>query len=202
MIDCNVKKKLKEFILNSSIKDEGTIAITGENGSGKSTLAKVINGSLKQDEGYVSVNGKDVTRKRVGERGVILVTPNSYISSFSASKHLRWGYKVGSKRGNLIDIEEAVQDLKVPVGDKKLEELSLGNKERVSLATALLGKPEVLIVDEAFSNINDRDHFIQNFISLSKKNSIQVLYITQEINDVRYADHHYIMKNGTLEKDY
>ncbi len=202
MIDCAVKKRLKDFFLDVSLKEEGNIAITGENGSGKSTLARILSGSLKHDEGYVKINGKDVTQKKLGERGVVLVTPSSFVPNFTPSRHLKWGYKAGLRRGNSLDVDTVAQELKVPTAEKKLSELSLGNRERVSLATALLGKPDVIIADEAFSNINDRDSFIQKFISLCKKNSIQLVYITQDMKDVGHAEHHYVMRNGRLEMEY
>ncbi|BBG23929.1 ATP-binding cassette domain-containing protein [Sulfuracidifex tepidarius] len=202
MMECSVKKRLKDFFLDVNLKEEGNIAITGENGSGKSTLARIVSGSLKQDEGYVRINGRDVTHKKPGERGVVLVTPSSFVPNFTPFKHLKWGYKAGLKRGNILDLETVIQELKLPVTEKKLSELSLGNRERVSLATALIGRPDVIIADEAFSNINDRESFMQSFISLCKKNSIQLIYITQDIKDVNHAEHHYIMRNGRLEREY
>ncbi|MUN28057.1 ATP-binding cassette domain-containing protein [Sulfuracidifex metallicus] len=201
MIRANVKKRLREFFLDSSIDDEGTIAITGENGSGKSSLAKIINGSLKEDEGYIIINGIDVTSKKVGERGVILVTPSTYIGNLKAEDHLRWGYRKGIKRGNKLDIETVINELKVQT-NKKVEDLSLGNKERISLATALLGKPDILIVDEGFSNINDKSSFMETYLKLCKANSIQLIFITQDLSDVKMTDHHYIMMNGKLKREY
>ncbi|MEM4115090.1 MAG: ABC transporter ATP-binding protein, partial [Saccharolobus sp.] len=72
--------------------------------------------------------------------------------------------------------------------------------EKVALATAILAKPELILVDEAFGNINQKEHFVSNYKELCKKYNIDLVYATQDVELVKLADHHYIMSNGSLSK--
>jgi len=74
----------------------------------------------------------------------------------------------------------------------------LGNKERVALATALLAKPKLILVDEGFSNINNKKEFIKNYISLAKGFKIELIYVTQDIEDAKLGEKVYQMDNGTI----
>ncbi|WP_338600267.1 ATP-binding cassette domain-containing protein [Sulfolobus tengchongensis] len=200
MIEVKVKKKLQSFSLDVNFSDKGIIAITGKNGSGKTTLLNIIAGILKPDEGYIRLNEKDITTVPINKRNIVLVTPESYIPTLYLKKHLVWGAKLKGKKVNEKDIIEITELLKIPFENKKVGNLSLGNKEKVSLATAILAKPNLILVDEAFSNITDKDHFIAIYTDLCKKNEIELIYVTQDINDTKFSDHHYVMNNGSLHK--
>ncbi|MDT7861422.1 MAG: ATP-binding cassette domain-containing protein [Saccharolobus sp.] len=200
MIEVNVKKKIQSFFLNANFSDEGIIAITGKNGSGKSTLLNIIAGVLKPDTGYVKLNGNDITNLAINERDVILVTPESYIPSFKVRKHLVWGAKLRKRKVSDHELKEIVKLLEIPQEDKRVASLSLGNREKVSLATAILAKPKLILVDEAFSNINERENFINTYVNLCKKYEIELIYVTQNIEDTKHSDHHYVMNNGSLHK--
>lgn len=199
VIEAKVFKKFGNFTLDAEIKEEGIICITGRNGSGKTTFLKVISGFLSPDYGYIKLNNKNITSLPPEKRNVALVTPDSYIPNFKVDNHIRWGAKV---RGAEIK-EEEIKEVKELLGidfDGKVSKLSLGQRERVALATALLSKPALILVDEAFSNISNKEIFIKNFIQLTRKYSIELIYTTQDINDAKFANSHLIMNNGKLVK--
>jgi len=82
----------------------------------------------------------------------------------------------------------------------KLQKLSLGMRERVSLATALLSEPKLILVDEAFSNIDNRTEFIEQYHRLCSQKGIDAIFTTQFTEDSKLADHGYLMEAGVTQK--
>jgi len=199
MLEVQASLKRGLFTLKAEIKDSGFICLSGLNGSGKSTLLNVIAGILKPDEGFVKVDSKDVTKLPMERRGVILVSPDSLIPNLEVSRHLLWG---ASAKKIQVD-NEAVSRIKENLGisyQGRVDRLSLGMRERVSLATALLSKPKAILVDEAFSNIDHREDFICTFASLCRTESIDLMHTTQRADDAVLADHHYQLTAGVSSK--
>lgn len=199
MIDVQVSLARPNFALRAEIHDRGFICLSGLNGSGKSTLLNIIAGKFKPDAGYVRINGRDVTRLPVEQREVVLVNPDSFIPHLVVEKHLRWG-----ARARNLDVDEAsVASLKEQLGidySGRVDALSLGMRERVALATALLSRPKVLLVDEAFSNIDHRNEFIDIFKGLCTAAGLDLVHTTQQKADASTADHHYDMVDGKSMK--
>ncbi|HZW56785.1 MAG TPA: ATP-binding cassette domain-containing protein [Nitrososphaerales archaeon] len=201
MINVSVKKRLGTFYLDSTLSDSGFICLTGRNGSGKSTLLKLISGLMRPDEGYVRVDSKDITNLPIEERGVVLVTPESYFPHFQVSSHLVWG-----ARTRKIAIEGMyVQNVREMLGinyDGKMDKLSLGMRARVSLATALLSRPRLILVDETFSSIDNRGEFIRSYSQLARGKS-EVLFTSQQADeDSKLADHLYTIEEGKTKKQF
>ena len=198
MIEAEVEKHYPSFTLNLKFKDEGIISIIGKNGSGKTTFLKIIAGIIKPDRGYVKIDEIDITNLPLNKRNVILVNQETYIPNLKIKKHLIWGAKLRKIKIDKKEVEEIAKILGIPNENKKVSELSLGNRERVALATALLAKPKVILVDEAFSNINNRKEFIKNYISLVRDFKIELIYVTQDIEDAKLSEKIYRMDNGTI----
>jgi molybdate/tungstate transport system ATP-binding protein len=195
VIQVKAKKRLGSFLLDAELRDEGFICLVGSNGSGKTTLLNLIAGLIKLDEGYVKIGEKTVSHLAPEERQIVLVTPDSCIPNLSVDDHLVWGAKV-----NRIEIpNEYVTEVKEKLGinfSGRVSKLSLGMRERTSLATALLSKPKAILVDEAFSNIHNKQTFMERFKQLTTRSNIDVLFSTQHFEDRIHADHVYRMENG------
>jgi len=198
MIETEAEKRYSSFTLSVKFKDEGTISIIGKNGSGKTTFLRIIAGLIKPDIGFVKINGLDITNLPINKRNVILVNQETYIPNLKIRKHLVWGAKLRNAKIDDKEVEEISKILGIPSENKKVGELSLGNKERVALATALLAKPKLILVDEGFSNINNKKEFIKNYISLAKDFKIELIYVTQDIEDAKLGEKIYQMNNGTI----
>ena len=195
MIQATVKKKLGSFTLDANISDEHLICLTGKNGSGKSTLLNVIGGLLTPDEGYVTLNSKKITELPIERRQVSMVTPDSCIPHLDVDRHMVWGAK---NRGVKVE-NDYVKDIRTGLGinfEGKVKKLSLGMRERVALATSLISKPELILVDEALSNIDNRRDFIDAFKNFVSKANIDVIFTTQILEDSSDADHHYRLEAG------
>ena len=94
-----------------------------------------------------------------------------------------------------MEVEEIKKNLGINY-QGKVSKLSLGMKERVSLATALIASPRVILVDEAFGNIDNRTVFIKTYRELARKSMIDVIFSTQHAEDSACADHLYRMEEG------
>ena len=75
--------------------------------------------------------------------------------------------------------------------------LSLGMRERVSLATALLARPRAVLVDEVFSSLHDGEEFVKTYGGLAKARGMELVFTSQDEADGRMADKLYVMKEGT-----
>lgn len=199
MIEARVRKKLGQFLLASELVDDGFICLAGRNGSGKTSFLKTIAGFLQADEGYVRINGVDITQWPVERRGVVMVTPSSFFPRLEVDSHIAWGARI---KGVQID-SERVSQIKQQLGISfrgVVRKLSLGMRERVALATALLSSPKLILIDEAFANLDSREEFVRNYRDLSKSSSIDVIFTTQYPLDSRQADHLYNMENGSVTR--
>ncbi len=133
------------------------------------------------------------------QRGIVIVTPGSSIPHLTVDAHLRWGARL---RGAPLD-ETRVSRVKAELGidfKGKTRTLSLGMKERVALATALLSSPKAILVDEAFSNLHERNDFIAAYRRLTKEAGIDVIFSSQDAADGSLADHLYTITEGKTEK--
>jgi len=199
LIDVDVRKKLGRFSLAATVADGGFICLVGKNGSGKSSLMKVVAGLLPLDEGHVRINGTDVTEFPLETRGVVMVAPGSLIPHLHVDAHLTWGS--GLKK--LTIPPERVSAVKKELGidfGGRVSELSLGMRERVSLGTALLSCPKVILVDEAFSNLHERRNFIASYRKLTDKAGIDVIFSTQDESDSSLSQHAYSIEDGRTQK--
>ncbi len=199
MIEARAMKELGRFSLSAEVHDGGFICLVGRNGSGKSTFLKAIAGQLSIDEGFVRVGGIDITRLPVEKRGVVMVTPGSSIAHLDVEAHLRMGAKLRKITLDHAHVERVKTDLGIDFRGRA-RTLSLGMRERLSLATALLSSPKVILVDEAFSNLHGRRDFISVYRKLAKEAGVDVIFSSQDDSDASLADHLYAIADGRTEK--
>jgi molybdate/tungstate transport system ATP-binding protein len=199
LLDTKMTLSRGTLTLVAEIHDGGFICLSGLNGSGKSTLLNVISGNLRAGEGYVKINSRDVTSLPPERRGVVLVNPNSFIPHLEVEKHLRWGAKAkGIDAGDSV-VDETKRALGISYAGR-VDKLSLGMRERVALATALLSRPEVILVDEAFSNIDHKGDFMVSFKGLCEADKVDLVHTTQQSAEAALADHHYEILEGTTSR--
>ena len=195
MIKVELKKRLGSFFLDAELSDEDFICLTGKNGSGKTTLLNLIGGILAPDDGYVMLNSKQITNLPIEQRHVSVVTPDSCIPHLDVDRHLVWGAM--NKR---LHIErDYITEVKTSLGinfSGKVSKLSLGMRERLAIATSLISNPELMLIDEALSNIDNHPDFIDAFKNLAAKTRIDVIFTTQYPDDSIQSDHHYRLESG------
>jgi ABC-2 type transport system ATP-binding protein len=131
------------------------VGIIGANGSGKSVLFKLLCGFLKPDSGDVFVRGE-----RIGEKfdfpsdvGVLINEPG-YIEVFSGFKNLRFLAQINSKIGD-EDIKDAMRLVRLDPGSKKkTKDYSMGMKQKLGVAQAIMENQDIVILDEPFNGLD------------------------------------------------
>jgi len=195
-MDAKIRAHVGTFKLSADIEGTGVTCVAGRNGAGKTTLMKALAGFIQLDEGHIAVGGVEVGRLPVEKRGLVLVTPSSFFPHLDVRSHMVWGAKI---RG-LNPGEEEVAGVRRELGidfDGQVRSLSLGMRERVSLATAILASPRAVLVDEVFSSLHEREEFVKTYGRLAKARGVELVFTSQDEADGRLADRLYLLKEGT-----
>lgn len=172
--------------LNLDFKDNGITAVLGRSGCGKSTLLRSIAGLLKPTSGEVIYKGKRITKPNEN----IFMMHQNY-ANFpwkNCIENVLFPIKLRRKATKEDYIEAAKLLIKVGLGDhieKYPDQLSGGMKQRLSLARVLMSKPEVILMDEPLSALDDKTRVeMQNLImSLQKETKNTIIMITHNKSD-------------------
>ena len=155
----NVYKSLgkREVIkgINFSVEEGEIFGFLGPNGAGKTTTIKMIVGLIHPDKGSISIDGADILKdgnKARAKLGAVVENPEmyNYLSGMANLKMIAEVRKIPKQ--DILDIVELV-DLSSRIDDK-VGKYSLGMKQRLGLACALLGKPKLLILDEPTNGLD------------------------------------------------
>jgi ABC-2 type transport system ATP-binding protein len=179
---------------------EGSVfGILGPNGSGKTTMLSIILDILKADSGsfaWFGQPGGPETRKKIGS---LLETPNFY-HYLSAVDNLNITHAI-SGRGDAADIDRVLEIVKLSERKKsRFSSYSLGMKQRLAIAGALLGDPQVLVFDEPTNGLDPvgiaeiRDLIKE--LAIRGKTIIMASHLLDEVEKV--CTHLAILKKGTL----
>ncbi len=170
-------------------KDKHTI-LTGFNGSGKSTLLGLASGVFYPSSGSVTINTKKIS----------YVSATPFILNSTLKNNILYGTSDDVDEKKIINI---IKDLKIFEKDKDInlneiinnKKLSMGQMQKISFARALISSPELLVLDEATSNL-DRESK-QLIHEILKNIQCTVINSTHNIEDINYFDYHLIIE----EKD-
>ncbi len=182
--------------------EHGIYALLGPNGSGKSTMMNIIAGLLKPTKGIVLYNGDEIKKSGVVYRAKIGYMPQypAMYPSFSVMEFLLYmaelkGLGKGTEREQIDYLLNKVE--LSDVTDRKISALSGGMKQRLSLCTAILGDPEILILDEPTAGLDPKQRVsLREFISEISANRT-VIWATHIVSDVeKLADEVIFMKKG------
>lgn len=174
--------------VNLELKQGEIYGLVGRNGAGKTTLLRLITGQAFATEGQITLfdaaNQEELNRgrKRIGS---IIETPSFY-SSMTAVQNLEY-YRIQRGIPGKHCVEEALTEVGLAdAGSKKYKSFSLGMKQRLGLALALMNKPELLLLDEP---INGLDPFgiveIRNLLlKLNQEKNISILISSHILSEL------------------
>lgn len=179
--------------------EKGTVyGLLGPNGAGKSTTLKMLAGVLKPTAGKICFAGKPWTKESLSEIGALIETPPLY-ENLTASENLKVRsllLGVDEKR-----INEVLQVVSLAnTGKKKAGQFSLGMKQRLGIAMALLGEPKLLILDEPTNGLDPIGiEQLRELIRSFPAHGITVILSSHILSEVHLiADHVGIISNGIL----
>ena len=148
------------------IREGEVVGLLGPNGAGKSTLMKVLTGLWKADSGVVNVCGIDVPAKPDEVHAHIGYLPEQnplyadmyvreYLMFIARMRGLTGAAGQTAQRSNSAAVEHLIDRVGLtPQADKRIRTLSKGYKQRVGLAAAMIGDPEILILDEPTTGLD------------------------------------------------
>ncbi|MEA0554542.1 lantibiotic protection ABC transporter ATP-binding protein [Lysinibacillus irui] len=138
--------------LSLKIQRNTVYGLLGPNGAGKSTTLKMITGMLQPNAGEIIFNGRPWTRNDLQDIGVLIETPPLY-ENLTAKENLKVRtVALGLPQSRIEEVLEIV-DL-TNTGKKRAGQFSLGMKQRLGIAIALLNKPKLLILDEPTNGLD------------------------------------------------
>lgn len=203
----NISKVIsRRPILNSvslTLNDGEILAILGPNGAGKSTLCKCVAGLLKTTSGEIFVDGKEMKsgsismKKKLGFLG-----HESFLySNMTPIENLMFYGKLYKVK----DLENRVERLLKETGlylfkDTPVGSFSRGMVQRLAIARVLLPEPDILLLDEPHSGLDQSSvRLLNQFIMERKKSGKSVLFISHDLNVVyELADRAAVLKHGKI----
>ncbi|MBO5177448.1 MAG: energy-coupling factor transporter ATPase [Lachnospiraceae bacterium] len=184
------------------------VAILGHNGSGKSTIAKQINAILEPTEGYLYVDGKDVSdHDKLWEvrqtAGMVFQNPDNQIIASVVEEDVAFGPEnLGVPTEDIwVRVEEALRAVgMLEYRTHSPNKLSGGQKQRVAIAGIMAMKPKCIVLDEptAMLDPNGRKEVIKTLHELNAKENVTVLLITHYMDEVIGADRVIVMDEGKI----
>ena len=191
----------------------GLYGILGANGAGKSTMINLITDNVARDKGSaggsILYDGQDILKLGSRFRGIIGYMPQQqgFYEDFSPKAFLRYmaeikGIKGKNEKGQTVkeQIDELLEVVNLTgVAYKKIGGFSGGMKQRVLLAQALLGDPDILILDEPTAGLDPKERIaIRNYIAELSRNKI-ILFATHVVSDIEcIADYVLLLKKGEI----
>ncbi len=195
--------------LSFSLKKGERLAIVGKNGAGKSTLAKALCGFVPS-QGKLTYKGQDISQDSIAERseriGFVLQNPNQMISQTMIFDEVALGLRL---RGiEEAEVEERVYEVLKTCGlysfrKWPISALSFGQKKRVTIASILVLKPEIIILDEPTAGQDYKTYTdIMNFLDSLQKQGHTIVMITHDMQlMLEYSDRCLVVVEGKVIAD-
>lgn len=195
--------------LSFSLKKGERLAIVGKNGAGKSTLAKALCGFVPS-QGRLIYKGQDISQDSIAERseriGFVLQNPNQMISKTMIFDEVALGLRL---RGiEEAEVEERVHEVLKTCGlysfrNWPISALSFGQKKRVTIASILVLKPEIIILDEPTAGQDYKTYTdIMNFLDSLQKQGHTIVMITHDMQlMLEYSDRCLVVVEGKIIAD-
>ena len=169
------------------------LALIGPNGAGKSTLLSILAGALHPDEGEVVAPHPRLRVGWVPQRPAqyARLTPRENLELFARLERVE---RPAERARELVEL------LELPEDDRVSAELSGGNQQRLNLAVALLGRPDVLLLDEPTSSLDPRQR--RRFWDVARAvrdRQGAVVFVTQNLEELeRFADRVAVLLDGSV----
>ena len=197
--------------LNFEINKGDKIGIIGKSGVGKSTFLDIFLGLLKPTKGSVLIDGKSVDKINWGEK-LGYLGQNINLIDDTLINNIFFGRK--SNKNNLTLVKEIIKKCELKelykklsnrsnkkIGEKSLK-ISGGEKQRIGLARSLLSKPDILILDEPTSSLDDRtEKYIIKLLKNNFSNQTMII-ISHKKSNLDFCNKIFLLKNGKFLKKH
>lgn len=199
----NIKKKFGDTVILDDISlrcEEGKIyGIVGYNGSGKTVFFKCICGLLNIDEGEIRIHGNDY-KKQLGSIGAVIEEP-AFLKNKSAYNNLKYLYVIRNQLNKKV-IRDTLSQVGLDSSDKKhVSKYSMGMKQRLAIAQAIMEDPQILILDEPMNGLDKRGmQDIRELLITLRNQGKTILLASHNTEDIKIlCDYVYIIENGKIK---
>lgn len=175
--------------------------IVGRNGSGKTVLFKCICGLLFPDSGRILVRGKEMKKEinMIRRAGVIIEEP-AFLSNYSGLKNLEYLYRIQNKK-DTQHLKQVLETVGLDPGMKKtVKHYSMGMRQRLAIAQAIMEDPDILILDEPMNGLDNQGVAdMRDLFKKKKEEGKTILLASHNKEDIDIlCDHVYEMDLGNL----
>ncbi len=201
--------------LNLEIKRGEKIGIIGKTGDGKSTLLDIIMGLTKPTSGEILINGKNINSDKkymnLWRKNISHVPQNIYMSDRTIAENIALGYSKNninidrlneaSKEAEIYDFINSLENkYNSAIGEGGLK-ISGGQRQRIGIARALYNNPDILILDEATSSLDEdtEEEIMKSLVTRRKDNTI--IIVTHRPKTLRYCDRIIKLEKGSIVSD-
>lgn len=200
----NVTKYFKqEKVLddvNMNLETSHIYGIVGKNGAGKTVLFKIIAGFIKPSSGKVTVAGKiiGVDRDFPDSLGLIIETPG-FLSQYNAYQNLLYLANINNKISK-EDVKESIRMVGLdPGSNKKVGKFSLGMRQRLGIAQAIMENPNLIILDEPMNGLDKKGiEDVKELLLKLKGDGKTILMASHYAEDMEICDEVFQMEDGKL----
>ena len=179
-------------------------ALIGRNGAGKSTFFKLLANQIKADSGNIELfNKKSDIKNQMRKRIGFMIEHPDFINNFTAFQNLKY-FSIQRGISNTKDITEVLKAVELENVNKKFKTYSLGMKQRLGLALALLNRPDLLILDEPINGLDAQGikDFRNLILRLNQEHGITFLLSSHILNELQQvADRFVFIDKGKIIKD-
>ena len=207
-------KESSDYVLKDisiAIHANQTTGLVGASGSGKSTIINILAGLLPPSTGKIIIDGCELTSSnlRSWQQKIGFVSQDIFLTDSSIGENIAFGYtlnEINSERMNTVlkmaKLDEFISTLpdgiNTGVGERGVQ-LSGGQLQRVGIARALYTNPEIIIFDEATSNLDriSEKLIMETISSLGK--STTIIMIAHRLSTVKECDNIFLFNNGQVE---
>ncbi len=203
-LECrNIKKTYNKFNLEVDFKidEKDFVSIIGPSGCGKTTLLQIISGFVLPDSGNVIINDKDISTTSIDKRNIGYVFQDyTLFENLTVAKNIGYSKEMRKYKKNIRN--KKIKEYLDLVGlngfeNRKVINLSGGEKQRVSIARSIASNPSILLLDEPLSAIDTKLRYkIRKVIKdVHKKLGITIIYVTHDQNEALSLSNKVILMN-------
>lgn len=210
MENCVEVKNVSKVFKGTTVLDDVSVTfekgcitgIIGRNGSGKTVLLKLICGLLKKDTGEIIIDGKPIGEGRSHPENIGAVIENpGFIPYKSGYKNLKYLADIQKKIGK-EEVKNAIKQVGLdPDSRKHVGKYSLGMKQRLGIAQALMERPDLIILDEPMNGLDKQGvKDIREILIELKKQGKTIIITSHNAEDIEVlCDKVYEMEQGKIE---
>ena len=191
--------------VNMHVEEKSIYGFVGENGSGKTTIMRLVTGLAEPTRGSYSLFGIERKDRRIyNARKQIsaIVETASLVPSLTAIENMRYqelytGIKLTPKQRNDLLVKVHLEE----VGNKKVKNFSLGMRQRLAIALALMNKPKLMLLDEPMNGLDPEGiaELRELLIELNRNEGITVLISSHILSELeKIASHYGFISHGKL----